>query len=123
MSLIVDQTWVPAWRDGAATPEESELMRTWLRSIRAVWHPLVLRFPPLCIVRAIRDLSTLSPYSVALVSGYTSDGLIEVQQYPQAPVEEFSPDDLQVEGYWKGLSPEIVSQLLPKRIGWTSKVL
>jgi len=60
-----------------------------------------------------------APGTVALVSSYfeptplAPEGFLGVLSHPTAPVVgHCMPDWLEVVGYWKGLSPQVLSSLL-----------
>lgn len=115
MIEVIDQTWVEAWVNDAATKEEASLCRTWLRNIDPQWFALVVRFPPLAIVKANKPLAVPYPFTVGYISGYTSTGRLTIHQCPDSLPAEVDEKDLTVVGYWKGLSPQVVQQLLPRR--------
>lgn len=115
MIEVIDQTWVEAWVSEAATKDEASLCRTWLRNINPHWFPLVVRIPPLAIVKANRPMEVPYPFTVGYVSGYVSHDKLTVHQCPDSLPADVDERDLTVVGYWKGLSPRVVQQLLPQR--------
>jgi len=115
MVEVIDQTWVEAWVGEPASREEADLCRTWLQSINPHWFPLVLRVPPLAIVKAIRPMEVPYPFTVGYVAGYASDNTLLVHQSPDSMPAEVAEKDLTVVGYWKGLNSSIVQRLLPQR--------
>lgn len=112
---IIDQSWIDNWVRSTATPEEAQVCREWLQTIPPEQHGLFLRFPPLCLVRGRRALEVPFVFTVGIVVGYEGSTL-HVRQSPEDPIALVPTEDLEVVGYWKGLSPDVVRKLLPGKV-------
>jgi len=111
MSLIVDQSWVKDWA-GKPTQFQKDTIVSWLTLQPKEWRELLVAFPPFCTVRAKKELEVPCLYSLGIVTGYDSDGRLLVRQDPHSEPELVSWEDLEVVGFWKELSPNMVDRFL-----------
>lgn len=89
-------------------------MCAWMRAQSPSVQAQFKAFPPLSLVRGTRWLESPYPWTVGYVAGYFEDRLVVVQEPGATPVH-LLPSDLQLAGLWKGLSPELVSNILNQR--------
>lgn len=123
LPAVIDQSWVAEWT--AVVPwERNEEGVLWLQSRPASIQRLMLRFPPMCVVRATRPLRIPALGTVGIVatlvepSERNPDGLVGVLQSPDADVRgHCEPSCLEVVGYHRGLTREVISAILaePRR--------
>jgi hypothetical protein len=120
MKLELHQSWIEAWTrpmdwtlDGAST------LGPWLRSRPESIRPLLLRFPPSCIVAPLRSLLCPAPGTCGIVAGYLiprddlPSGALAVRQSPHSEQRVIcEPTWLVPIDYWRGLTPEVVASLL-----------
>lgn len=113
------QDWRAEWEKGP-WEQDDEAIR-WLRARPESLRQLVLRFPPSCIVRAIATtgLRCPAPGTVGIVrhwrepSADRPEGLIGVLSHPEGRiVHDCRPEWLEVVGYYKGLTPDVLGALL-----------
>ena len=111
MSMLIDQTWVPAWVEGRPDGAQLATLAGWLKEQPAHRRGLLIQFPPLSLVRSQKWLEVPFQFTVGIVGGY-EDGSLLVQQGPQMPYVRVPVEDLECAGYWKGLGPNVVQQVL-----------
>lgn len=114
---VLDQTWVADWQ--IMPPQLTKEGVEWIRQLPLCLRPLLLRFPPSCLVRAVRPLACPAPDTIGLVASYAEPdhnfpmGAVAVRQDPKAAARfECDPHALEVVGYWHGLTPAVVAQIL-----------
>jgi hypothetical protein len=112
---VIDQTWVDEWTKAFVTKEEADICNEWLKLVPPEWFDILQRFPLLCMVRSKRPLDVPYPFTVGIVTGYLEDGRLFLRQDPQGDDVPVDADDLEVAGFWKGLTTDVVRKLLPKR--------
>lgn len=95
----------------------------WIRSRPESIRTLMLLFPPSCVVRATVKLDQPRPWELGVVSSYIepdqahSEGLVTVhvpgslRNYRS----ECGPLWLKVVGYWNGLTPDRVAEILRRK--------
>ncbi len=79
---------------------------------------LMLRYPPSCVVRAVRPLYCPAPDEIAIVSGYSPSGdRVSVIAAPTQPRRIWCRESwLEVVDYWNGVTPDFLSALFGGRI-------
>lgn len=110
-SLIIDQSWVREWTSGAPSEQQLEHLFTWLRTAPNNLRPLILNFPPMCVVKPTRALEVPYPGTVAIVASYNTDGRVGIRQEPSSDIVFVLPSDITVVGCWKGMTTTRVAQL------------
>lgn len=107
-----DQSWVPEWTDPVLWDDNPEA-NTWLRSRpKAIW-PLLVRFPPSCVVRPLRPLHVPAWGTFGIVASYHEDGTIGVLQKPDGRVLAQCPlDAIEPVFWWRGWTPHRVREVL-----------
>ena len=112
MSLLIDQSWTREWVAGQPDSKQRDAATQWLRAQPSGLHPVLMRFPPLCVVQSTQPQEVPYPYTVGIVNGYNPDGTLAVSQEPGSPPVPCNPDTLRVVSFWKGLNPATVDFLL-----------
>lgn len=111
MIQLVLQDWVAEWQAGTFDRNQEAL--DWMRSRPATVKVLMVQFPPSCLVAATRPLRCPAPGTVGIVRTYFDNGDVSVVQHPTSGVRaKCHPDWLEVVGYWRGLTPELVKEIL-----------
>lgn len=112
--------WLESWSQGAI--ERPAEAARWLRSRPDVVKQLALRFPPSCIVRGTVPMRCPSPGNVGIVSSYVEpkeglpDGALGVLAHPNGRIlYHCAPGSLAVVGYFKGLTPEVLSHFMARQ--------
>ena len=110
--------WFRPWIAGEYNydPQDIEWVRSRPDSVKA----LMLAFPPSCVVRAVdgRKLYCPAPGHLGIVTSYIKGGTLTVRDGPDGGVRfECQPDWLEVVGYWSGLTPQIMAEILAAQIG------
>lgn len=112
--------WRKQWEVGLV--ERPAEAARWLRGRSETVKELALRFPPSCIVRGLIPLRCPSPGNVGIVSTYLerSDlyplGRLGVLAHPEGRVVHgCCPEELEVVGYFKGLTPKLLAELLVRQ--------
>ena len=102
--------WVSDWLNETGELDSSGI--DWMRSRPESIKELMLRFPPSCVVCHARGLLTADE-GYAIITSYSEDGLVSVRPSPDASVRgQVDPEELEVVGYWHGLTPERVAEIL-----------
>ena len=108
----LDQSWIAEWVADVAWTEDAESI-AWFRERPAILRPLLIRFPPSCVVRPLRALRVPVEGTLGVVESWSEDGSIGVSQSPSGFVRGYcDPDDLQVVAYWRGWTPERMREVL-----------
>jgi hypothetical protein len=111
--LVVDfdQGWTVEWQQGVFDRNADAV--AWMRSRPDSIKALMIRFPPSCLVRATRPLGCPHPGTAGIVVSYIEDGAVTVIQQPGASMRaECDAGWLEVVGYWRGLTPAVVREIL-----------
>jgi hypothetical protein len=111
--------WTKEWQEGEWEMDEEAI--EWLRNLPTSVHPLLLKFPPSCLVKANTELLCPAPGEIGIVTSYTEpdekcpEGQISVRQSPEAGIRmQCRPEWLEVVGYYKGITPDVIKLLLAK---------
>ncbi len=88
----------------------------WMRDCPECIRRLMVRFPPICVVRAVEgvELRQPAPGEFAIVGTYVEpnekdpEGLVTVW----SEGSEYRSAWLEVVGYWRGMDPEMVEKIL-----------
>ena len=111
--MLIDQSWISEWKTGqfALSDEQKERIKMSSEAIKK----LMFAFPPLCLVKPKRPLQIPQMGTIGFVLSYSDDDASGTLVVKQSPGAEFSggcnPGDLEVVGYYKGLTPQIVSTM------------
>ena len=108
-------TELPQWaQDHMAVKEELNAEAIdWIRSRPPVVRDLMLKFPPSCLVRANTPLRHPAPGVIGKVVSYLENGNVRVVDGPDGDVAaECQPHWLEVVGYWNGVTPDRVREIL-----------
>lgn len=111
-NYFADQSWVESWTKPmpANVVEEG---RQWMRERPDCIKELMIKFPPSCVVKAVRTLVCPSPGRVGIVSSYFEDGLISVRSTPDGDTNhQCNSEWLEVVGYRQGITPKVVKEIL-----------
>jgi hypothetical protein len=110
-----------AWFDEHTKIDEiPESTVAWLRSMASSTHDLLKQFPPSCVVVAKTSMSVPAKKKLGVVLNVSLQNELKVAH---ADVDNNGwagmcrPEDLQVIGYWKGLSPAKVAAILDSANG------
>lgn len=107
------EPWAIEWQSDPAPDGAIEEITEWMRSRPCEVKEVMRRFPPACLVRALRPLHTPAPGTTGLVWSYTEDGKLSVLQTPQSPVRAYcDPAWLEVVGYRFGIDEARVQEIL-----------
>lgn len=115
-AMIEGQPWVAEHLAMPATKWSREGLE-WMHSRPRVIQELLVRFPPMCLVRSKPGLSLLipGPGTVGIVLAYSEDGNVAVIQGPESPMRGWCPaDEMELAGCVKGLDPDDIRAAL----GW-----
>lgn len=105
--------WTDAWMKGE--PPAVATVGAWLRARPLELRPLMIRFPPSCLVRAKLGVRLMvpAPGVVGIVSSYLENGHVTVRESPTSALRaECDPNDLEVVGYWRGVDSAWVAHVL-----------
>jgi hypothetical protein len=112
--------WREEWERGPWDRNDEAVQ--WLRKRPESVKKLALQFPPSCLVKAKVRLRCPAPGHVAIVTTYIEpgrsrpEGAVTVRSHPEGGIRyECSPDQLEVVGYHKGLTPEVLAMLLMEK--------
>jgi hypothetical protein len=113
---VAYQPWVEDWRrPGEPPPDAVE----WIRSRPECLHVTMRAFPPNCVVRAKVPLRIPAVGTCGIVTTYLAPNdvfvgvRLTVRQTPSSVLRaECYPADLEVVGYWRGLTPEFIDKVL-----------
>lgn len=114
----IDQRWLSTWSMAGGDADMKEAI-AWLRSRPSILHPLMIDFPPLCIVRAKVPLIVPAPHTYGVLWSWLEpnkaypSGQVKILQDPGSLVGGMcEPDDLEVVGFWCGWSHDRVKEVL-----------
>ena len=109
--------WMDEWTAGEWIQEEGAV--SWIRSRPDAIQKMMIAYPPSCLVVSTRPLHIPAPGTVGIVTSYIDpgeehpDGLVTVRQSPHGDVRaQCEPSCLAVVGYYRGLTPTKVKELL-----------
>lgn len=112
LAADVDQTWLTEWLADIAWPEDAAAIE-WLRSRPSTMHPLMLRFPPSCVVRPLVPLRVPAAGTVGVVQSWFEDGSIGVAQKPDGLVRaQCRAHEIEVVGFWRGWTCDRMREVL-----------
>ena len=113
----IHQSWQTAWQEGNLELDAESI--EWIRSRPDCIKKVMLKFPPSCIVRSDLDLLCPALGCDGIVSSYFEpdsehpDGMLSVRSFPDAEFKaQCRPEWLKVVGYYKGLTPERIKEVL-----------
>lgn len=115
----IEQGWIEEWQEGDLVlgADSMDWMRTRPDSVKAMMR----KFPPSCLVRSSKGAhhNIPAPGTIGVIRSYVEpgderpSGELSVAQHPDAEMwARCVPGDLEVVGYYKGLTPEVVDALL-----------
>lgn len=116
---VYDQSWIAEWtKDREWAPNDEGV--AWLRERPKELHPLMVDFPPSCVVRAKKPLLIPAQGTCGVVRSWFEPseknprGLVGICQTPhEGEVRaQCSPEDLEVVGFWCGWTHERVKAVL-----------
>ena len=109
--------WQDEWQEGNLELDAESI--EWIRSRPGTIKSLMIKFPPSCIVRSDQGLRCPALGCDAIVSSYFEpddehpNGMVSVRPYPDADFKcQCRPEWLKVVGYYKGLTPERIKEVL-----------
>lgn len=119
---ITNWQWEEDWQAGEWEEDKESL--EWLRSRPDPIKKLLLMFPPSCLVKANRPLRCPAPDKVGIITSLLEPdeehalGWVTVRPSPTADIKFHCKIEwLEVVGYYKGLTPERVKELLGEKHG------
>lgn len=106
---------MPEWFQKHVKPTEDGLnvhQFAWILSRPESVQKLLLKFPPGCVVR-VKETQRIG-VMFGIVAGDSNFPTIKVAWKPGAKDDtpEFTPDELDVVGYWNGVTPDVVMGIL-----------
>jgi len=112
------EEWAKEWQEG--DPDFDEESIEWLKKRPSSITKLLIRFPPSCLVQANRTLMCPAPGETGIVTSYFEpddehpEGMVSVRNHgTDTPVKaQCEPVWLNVVGYHRGITPEVVKKLL-----------
>ena len=111
-SLIIDQSWIEDWQKGYPSQEQMKHVTGWIKTVPGHRRPVLLSFPPMCLIRPKKPLDVPYPGTFAFVVSYEPDGRLGVRQEPNADTTLVSPEDVIVAGYWRNFGPALLLHVL-----------
>jgi len=115
----MEQEWIEKWQEGNLKLGADTM--EWMRSRPDAVKAMMRKFPPSCLVRSTKGVhhNIPAPGTIGVIRSYVEpgddhlNGELSVAQHPDS--ESWGrcvPGDLEVVGYYKGLTPEVVDALL-----------
>jgi hypothetical protein len=124
VELPLDAPELPEWVEKyrAADQDLGPGGIEWLRQQPGVLQEVLVRFPPMCLVRARRPMQIPAPGEIAFVQAATTlvDGqpvlIVGSGMEPDAPRGECKPADLEYVGAFGRVTPERVAEVLAPEV-------
>lgn len=119
----MNSEWTKEWQEGniELNNDEGREAVDWMRTRPDSVKAIMRKFPPSCLVKSVQGYEHRipAPGTIGLVASYlepssdSPNGELTVRQHPDADIRAAcDPDKMEVVGYYKGLTPEIVEALL-----------
>jgi hypothetical protein len=114
-----NDNWQDDWQKGDWRKSDAHLSILWMRERPEIIKKIMRKFPPSCLVLVKPRLDCPTSDMVAIVTSYFEpteeypDGMITVRSSPYGNIRlQCRLDWLTVVGYYKGLTTEVIEEIL-----------